>query len=621
MNPKRFLRSKTHTFPVGKHCSSFTASTPSVCLVSGTLHQKPVGVACPHKYFREADQRFFDPDRNIRSQAFAHYFYVQEHYPQLYFYHWIFNLDKYFTLNLTFQYIYFSSTNINECYFSNLTVFDCEKQRNSSVTWRRKESQYTFPISTSIFNFSFCGIHSKAVIYSRCSDVAVVTQLQHYVLHDTKLSYSLVDFQTIVSISFVSTSNLTRLIKYYIWDNDRAAHVLLEVYRVSVHKFQTITGAFSKDFSAEIHDGPGILSPLLRFSHRNSKKNEFRTSSFSCVIFLLIRHNFKTAFTYLAKDPSPEEVHVVQVLSSGKILNFPGCQNFQKPHFCLLNFTTHPGSKINLSVIDMKYSGQENTANCLYAGISAYENNTGFSTICVKPDHMLENSPFRDDIFKHQTAYSTQSHALVAMYSCELYGNISFVLIASATKCRAVQVNVCEGNNSKVHFDFFHTQTGDFTTSIKEEECQILQLGYGSHKTAHPDRRLSWAQEDWFIVTSNPVEKCQLGLHVTDETQKQRKIRLHATGFLRGKIANDHEREKAPTFQNIETNMLFFVDVQASLTISWCMEFHPGFVTKRCTDRATEPGKGVTLKGNPSANNVCLKLVRDKGLIWQDITV
>ncbi len=555
---------------------------------SEITHRRPVGVVCPDRYFRAVDNRYFDEDRDKRCCAHQYSYRLQEHYHQLYFYHWSFYLDKFFTLNLTFHHVYFSSTNINECYFANLTVNDCAKTKSIVLEWDERvdwrspkwtHREIKHGIVTSVYNFTFCGIHSKATIFSRCSNVAVVTQLQHYILHDTKLSYSVIDFRKIVSTSLGRKTETNTQLFNQIWDLESKKYVLLETMRVSAPKYETIllTVSVAENIHVEVYDGPGILSPLLGFSTQvagNTTSILFKTTTFQCLVF---KYKFNALMKFVTV-PSRVEIKTTDTHFPHTTI-FPSHRLCQSSQLCLLRFRTDPGFKVNLSVADLQYNGQHNTATCLFGGLSVYDKKTEISTVCPCPHHTLETSVFEAELY--QNVYTSTNTALLVLYSSAEYGNLSAIVVVTNTKCKTISLNACGIKPTRIVFDYFFTQIGDVIENVQDSDCLILQLSYTVTRIAAPLHRPWWAAHAKFFYQSNPLEKCQLDVHPTSQVALGRKISLQVTGFLRGKssgvaniAATCGEQNHLP-FRNhphifaLQNSLFFFLkQTQVSLTTS-----------------------------------------------------
>lgn len=517
---------------------SFSVNVLIFCFAD-VVRKRPVGVACPENYFREVNDVLHGPHSAIRWCAYQQFLYVQEHYPHLYFYHWTFHLNKHFTLNLTFDYVYFSSTSINECYFANLTVFDCDKMKPISIEWKG-EVQYN--VLTSVFNFTFCGIHSKTIICSRCPHVGVVTQLQHFILHDTKLSFSIIDLQRIVSTSISRNLEANTQVMNSIWDVEMGTFASLIACRLAVEKYKTLLVSVfvTTEVSLEVYDRPGPLSPLLGCAtkaHSNISTILCKTSSFQCTVFAYYKSN--VLIDYIAKHMPGQMIGALETnYSSSQTILYPGKQFCQLFHLCLFNVRADPGFRVNISVANMTHIGRNNSGNCLCAGLSVYDKKKEISTVCQNPVHTLESSAFKNSLYRFRNIFSSNNKALLAIYSYKEYANISLTFVVSSTKCRAIQIDVCDINPAQSFFDFFFTQTASFERHIADDECLTLQLGCNVHSLSRePNQKPIWASAVQYMFSSNPLEKCQLRLRLTNRMLKGGKLRMNVTGFFRGKIS------------------------------------------------------------------------------------
>ncbi len=290
----------------------------------------------------------------------------------------------------------------------------------------------------------------------------------------------------------------------------------------------------------QVHDGPGLVSPLLGHSQHNHRNDTYRTLKTE------IRHyssfNEQTKVDEEAVSPTCSE-------RIGFLGNHFHCRNTT---LCFVKLTTDPRFKVKISIVDMRYRGQNNTPNCLYAGVAVYENETEIGAQCVKPHHVLETKAFDENVYVYPSIYSNGSSVLLVLYSYKIYGALSLILAISSTKCRAIPLNVCDVHTDvQVIYDLFFTQAGRFDVNVTSDECVIVQLGSRTNKRAFLDSNVYWSFVTATLYLPLELERCQAEIRLrskTDKAHKYRNVELSATGFFRGK---KHEPFTSPSFVDI----------------------------------------------------------------------
>ena len=445
-------------------------------------------------------------------------------------YQWDFNCDKHLRQNLIFQFIYFSSAELSRCHFAKLIIFDCKEE---TFFWNIVTETQDVVIQSN-YKFIFCGIHSTTNVYSKCSNLAVQIQPQHYVAFDIHFLFSVFDRDKVRSIPLGAISGSgradlqnTRLHHLVCKVDILVATLRVNIYSIVVPKFLVVYLQLniSPKLSLKVFNGPGPLSKLLTFiAHvvRRGTEQYSVTSSFQCVIHCFDCSNL----AYSSHISWTLGYSANLVVSPGSFHRMSYSNSFDGNITYLLKLQTKSGFHLNLSVTDMSYMGQNNTETCSYAGVAAYENESEISTLCLKSRNRFDLSNYNHSEYVFQTIYSSNENLLVVLYSYELYGSINLTLTVSTTTCELKPVSICDGEQFK-QTDLPHIYScpsrSKVILSMDNEGCNIVQIS------------LSQVQQHFFS-TGRPKQKCLTTVHTGKILASAKNIQMSVTGFFRGKF-------------------------------------------------------------------------------------
>ncbi len=373
----------------------------------------------------------------------------------VYGYAWHFFLNLKFSLNMTFHYVYFSAAMNDKCALGNLKI-----------------TQFLGEIK-------MCGILSKTSVYAPVQRPAIGVQMEFDVLHDVKMSYSVIDSGPLLTLP----PTCAHLHRAYIEQHSTAVvsalwpvrflqhHLQLQMYKLVASKLEVIhlKVGVAENISV-VHDGPSSLSqPIRAKPHKSIKVNTYVTTSFQCLM-LLYNYTSHLKFSFHLWTETDTQ-HVKLQPHNSKVMTYPDQQFCPVCSFSFVQIKTQHGFYLNLSVINMTVSGENNTMTCSFAGLAAYHRQREITSMCPTSIYNYDILKFSDysdtepGVF--QPVYSENSSMTLVWYSYQPYTRMRTTFQMSTTACKAARINICE---SGIGDTGFPTQKG---------HCFIMQLFQG----------------------------------------------------------------------------------------------------------------------------------------------
>ncbi len=394
----------------------------------------------------------------------------------------LFFLHRNLRLNITFDRITIFLGDLHKCFIGSVSVF---------YSGFRKF-------------ISFCGVHSNMVCYPPSSQVELRTIFVFQVLFDIQVSFSVMD------PNFVVSQDPTRFSVFPQWIfKIIKSHLYVEKYFIKEKKYNILHILLhtSMTESFEIHDGPGILSPLLK----PVRADHYLTSTFQCEVYLWIYVETIEAkpsdlLSYSAQStPWRKMVYLTSntqtmLFNSSKIPSISGV--------LFLSITALvPAAKIIITVSNLSYTGT-NDLLCTFSGLSVYdtipENTNEISNLCFT----------WDGVYQYPSIISKSPKLFLIVYDNDNYGCVAVQFTAKTTHCTSVVINacafsfLCEASHNALCSEFQkETETLDtdstvgqtidgqmamagtpglrpsyFKFSVEPEQCLILQLRHKLHK-------------------------------------------------------------------------------------------------------------------------------------------
>ncbi len=462
-----------------------------------------------------------------------------------------------FRLNLTFLHIYFSSFDINKCNFGKLLVLDCDVQtgpRVSFVTYpiygkKPKRIQVESFHLQMYYQHTYCGFQPKTSVFPSCPNVAIVTYLQRYVLHNTKLSFSVLDSNQLMS--FPTPFEIEK----YTQGDAVQKHIIgkqyfvqkeigMQVYLFIVSKLNVIHFDAAVDAQWLFLDGPGAnCKPLTPHKHPTDSTALYISSTFQCLAFLF---NATSNAILMFNAQQNLNIEAARNITVQNDMRTTILHETSMPHH-IIDFyfvkQKNQNTQLNISVERATHTGEDNTVYCAHAGLGVFDKKTDIFTICPKPTHPAEDKFESKEMFP--IIYSTTDSLLLVLYQYRQYSSVSFVLKISGTVCKPMHINACYGKSEKESpigptfmagdldstqlYDEVIKEYEDFSDLMAVGDCVILQFDYGFKGEGSVDYNGG-------VFPSKSIEKCFLAMK--SEPMEKSQLTVKVTGFFRSKFSD-----------------------------------------------------------------------------------
>ena len=179
-------------------------------------------------------------------------------------------LDPSLCLNISFDYIYFSSNSILKCYFGHLIV-------------------QSAPSSSSNPTYKYCGIVSSFTLYLT-TNITIATIVQSYqISFDTMISCSVIDSNKIISYQMKRTKLVAPITVIKLFNTDFVSPVsYLFKYHLKAKRYEmlNIWCNISEYYFIKVYDGPGTLYNMLQTLVTKGEMMLYASTTFQSVIFL-----------------------------------------------------------------------------------------------------------------------------------------------------------------------------------------------------------------------------------------------------------------------------------------------------------------------------------------------
>ncbi len=345
---------------------------------------------------------------------------------------WVFGLSTHVILNLTIHQISFQS-HLTECTLVQLRIqMALGKKGVKDViphfnNWIRNSWELKEPMQSN--SYIFCGQHSMFCIYPYFANIDVRIISTRYVALKFNASFAVMDHAIVYSAETNYFSEPKPYVAYAQKNNlfSLTYHLLVrKVNHILIKKAKQVS------FHSVIYDGPGFRSPSA------AQMREYESvSSFQCLVCILTRAVFKDMIGYFVFHSKPTKVY--QTFWTRNVSDVPVI--LPDRHcvlvVCVVLLQAKTGYTVNATLTQMTYDG-EKSLTCKYGGLFGAEDYCKIYsesvTVCKNHDSTTELS---------RSFYSQNASLKLVLFWYPHYSRIHISLIASVTKCRTVQVDVC----------------------------------------------------------------------------------------------------------------------------------------------------------------------------------
>ncbi len=439
-----------------------------------------------------------------------------------------FALHNFFTLNLTFHYIYFSAVYSNSASFGRIDILDAAIQVCSKAN---KFCKY----------FTFSGIHPKLTVYSQHHLVNITSQARIFVAHDTMFSYSVIDEGRISSVTIKWHEILdqqqinNQLIQSSLLGADifTQYHVEIQAYRIVVSKLHLLLIKTAAEDSDSLWTRNTVCTGDSWQYCSFWGQCYILPINFQCLLHMF-GSNLSFVISFRHREHNEKNVMYVRPGTS-KYLNSVHylCK------YCtvaLQKISTEPGYHLNLTISSMAHRGENNTVACNYAGVAAYDADIEITTVCLLQRNNGQGSKQSSIIhsstsYRFQNIFSPNYSFVLVLFSYRRYASFSTSVTVRTSSCAPKPINVCHHNKTVPHSKY-PLNTGfifdEHFFSVQEGQCVIFQF--------------------YFLLNQQQrfIQGCASNIKQQNATGH---IKFNITGFFRGKLCvvilnSQKEREK-----------------------------------------------------------------------------
>ncbi len=355
----------------------------------------------------------FDCDARHKKWKACDFSSVDVHYKFV----WKFHLDKNMRLNLTFIELSFSSGE-QDCKNGNLRVFEN---------------------LTSSHTFYYCGQHPVFGLYPSFSNVLIQLSTSYFTLVQHKVVAEFVSFDRDCVVSHHSTTfgfpSAKQLSVITLRNRITIYHYLVQtkkIYCLVAHVHPELLN------HAVVFDGPGSLSEIAEYSG-----SRFELSSFQCLAKVtVLPHKICVATQFSFTSVSKKQITSLRVTSNSnqsfKISSIDHDAVKVGPFIASLH--SEHDHQINVTVTHLHYLGTE-SQTCQYGG---------FVTGQHFGDRYKESIPLckvhGGTKMSNRHFYSDNSSLLIVVFWYKHYSSINISIMATQTKCKALQICPCAYN-------------------------------------------------------------------------------------------------------------------------------------------------------------------------------
>ena len=349
----------------------------------------------------------------------------------------------------------------------------------------------SFIINASADSFTYCGIHSQFSLYPSSIHISFSVVLHRYVPVDLHVAFCVTSKNIIKSEKpnhkkrDKDLYDLRPFSVYYV----HSTQMTYFTYKIcqGLKKYMGILLYFGFQSAGQsaVYLGPGFLSRRIDILPNHTYLD---LQTFQCVFltWTVMRKkqtigNITYGFRYLPK------IELILAANETYHISYPGIKcRANRP--CILHLLCPDRSYINLTILSYVYKGPP-SSQCSFGGLDFYD----FKSDTFREELLLCN---RYNYFvttfqlPEQPIYSSNSTALLILYSYEEYSQLIINGSVSVTSCRGVKINICTLNYmSKILYKMFGN----------ENDLDMLRGEDDPTFSVYSDPSFNLTQEVWSI--------------------------------------------------------------------------------------------------------------------------
>ncbi len=438
---------------------------------------------------------------------------------------WVFVIDNKLGLNVSLNYIYFSSLEMPTCDWSYFGIKEGRTHNSTQVFCQQN-------LSHSAHNLRFCGVHSSTPLFFPKHLLSMFATVPQNIVYEVNIGCSVVDlnFTPKQEMKDRNNENLTDITtegvdKFIFSLPERTIFVL----RLSTHKMFSFCLRHIKslhDVEFKAFDGPGTLSPVLQQYKRNNSAI-ILTATWKCVIHIFTAYENITSDSYFDMDyvsiqKALEKMHMNE--TSNTLIVYSPFNLHKCFRLCGYLFETNGNFYINISVTHVRFTGLINPGHCAFSGVSGISSSDSTITHCVRATNMSAEHKVglhTSDEYKFPNIYSETGQIILVLYQYQEYCSLSSQIQVSTTKCQSILINLCDNDETETPKLFRSAWHGSYVS------CQVFQF--------IANRSLKGITHQWgCFVEHADIDMSPTFLALTALSGKTPAANIQLLGFFRG---------------------------------------------------------------------------------------
>ncbi len=407
---------------------------------------------------------------------------------------WTLNAAKSLCLNLTFT--KFHIKHLSGCRSGNLSIY-----------------VFSFPTR-------YCGILPAFTHYSLHPNMTAHVIVLEYVPIMFAMTYSVFSKGIVYNTQLQTSLGVNPVVLYVLW----MLNLAIYTYHLTVLKYQQVCLTNIPQFHIVLIDGPDFDAvPTVIHSVVTC------VTTFQCLLQVeTSRNQMVSSFLihFAGRNALKEERHLNH--SSFETIPTKKCTRWSA-HFCILLFTLPKGFYLNISLLNMEFTGFS-TDDCKFGGISLFDGQQYMLDICRNNTPQV---PARNIVI-------SQVMATLVSYWYPNVSNVNAKIATDLTRCKPTRFNICKfnfhchrnglisncleylqniSNNSAIQFehgtDRFSRKHSYLTfVSLFQVQCAAIQLSNDFIDTVFHDENHN-VDYCWAYFFPKPIAVNKIGIQFT----------------------------------------------------------------------------------------------------------